>query len=284
MASIGCFRISIAGGEPLVDEDFFPLVEYALDKNVDVSFSTSGIPITERVAKRLSEFDIRTINVSLDGWDERSFGAVRGAGRLPYVIRGVTQLRKHFKGTIAAKCTLLKTNVQHVDEIIDLAESMGFDSIKFNCVREAGRAGGKTWLLPTQEEYLTAMQHLAEVYNSKRRGIRLTLPLNPYQKRDQHSAEYIEELGFGCYAGKESFCVTPTGDIQPCSSFGKGVYADGNVRVRMLYDAWINGEAMRLFRGMDGSSDCRSCPSSEAGGSLYRPAAGWKDRIGTPVP
>ncbi len=261
MANIGCFRMSIAGGEPLVDEDFFPLVEYALERGIDISFSTSGIPITERVALRLSELDIRTINISLDGWDEASFGAVRGRNRFPLMLRGMKRLRQHYRGTIAAKCTILKTNIHNLDAIIDLAEEQGFDTIKFNCVREAGRAEGQGWLLPSQEEYLAAMQHLAELHNAKARRIKLTLPLNPYQKRTGHSSQYIEELGFGCYAGKESFCITPTGDIQPCSSFGKGVFADGNVRVRMLYDAWLHGDSMRLFRGMEGSDDCRSCAS-----------------------
>jgi radical SAM protein with 4Fe4S-binding SPASM domain len=261
MANIGCFRMSIAGGEPLVDQDFFPLVEYALSRGIDISFSTSGIPITDRTAARLAELDIRTINVSLDGWDDESFGAVRGRGRLALVCRGVERLRRRYRRTIAAKCTILKTNVNHLEAIIDLAERLGFDTIKFNCVREAGRAGGKEWLLPSQDEYLIAMKRLSELYSSRSRRIKLTLPLNPYQKRDHHTSQYIEELGFGCYAGKESFCITPTGEIQPCSSFGKGVYADGNVRTRMLYDAWLNGDAMRLFRGMDGSDDCNSCPS-----------------------
>jgi sulfatase maturation enzyme AslB (radical SAM superfamily) len=74
MAEIGCYRLSIAGGEPLVDRDFFPVVERAIDHHIDVSFSTSGIPVSVRVAKQLAALDIRTINISLDGWDEDSYG------------------------------------------------------------------------------------------------------------------------------------------------------------------------------------------------------------------
>jgi len=50
MAEIGCFRLSIVGGEPLVDRDFFPVVERAIEHGIDVSFSTSGIPVTEKTA------------------------------------------------------------------------------------------------------------------------------------------------------------------------------------------------------------------------------------------
>jgi radical SAM protein with 4Fe4S-binding SPASM domain len=272
MAAIGCFRISIAGGEPLIDGDFFPLVEHALDEGIDVSFSTSAIPGTDAIARRLDRLDVRTINVSLDGWNEETYGAVRGRGRFPFVERGVRRLREHYSKTIAAKCTLMKTNLGCLEEIIDYAERAGFDKIKFNCVREAGRAEGANWILPTQDEYIAAMRRLSALYNSWGRKIKLVLPLNPYQHRSHRASAYIEELGFGCYAGKESFCVNPVGDIQPCSSFGRGVYSDGNIRTRTLLDAWLNGTAMQLFRGMDGSSACKSCSSYDGckGGCYLR--------------
>lgn len=260
LVEIGCFRISVAGGEPLVDRDFFPFVEYALSRGVDVSFSTNATLITERVAKELAALDIRTISVSLDGWDDESFGAVRGAGRLKFVKRGVARLRAHYPGKIAAKCTLMKTNLEHIDKIIDVAVEMGFDTVKFNCVREAGRAIG-TDLAPSQEEYLRVIAHLADRYNRGDCPIKMVLPVNPYQDRERTGVDTLDELGFGCYAGKESFCITPVGDITPCSSFGRGQYVDGNVRTVALSRAWAHGNSITLFRGLDGSSECRTCSS-----------------------
>ncbi|WP_156437990.1 radical SAM/SPASM domain-containing protein [Burkholderia sp. BDU5] len=261
MTEMGCYRISIAGGEPLADRDFFPLVEYALARGVDVSFSTNATLITDKNAERLASLDIRTINISLDGWDDESFGAVRGRGRLKYVIRGLERLRSVYRGKVAAKCTILKTNVRSLEKIIQFAELLGFDTVKFNCVREAGRANAKEWLLPTPQEYISAMKCLAEICNSKKYKTKITLPLNPYEHRGGHASQYIEELGFGCYAGKESFCVTAIGEIQPCSSFGRGVYSDGYFPSVSLRSAWDNGQAMLLFRSMDGSADCKGCGS-----------------------
>ena len=261
MVNMGCFRVSIAGGEPLIDRDFFPFVEYALENDIDVSFSTNGIAITEKIAKRLAGLDIRTINVSLDGWDDESFGMVRGKGRLKFVLRGLSKLREFYSGKIAAKCTLMRTNIHNLDKIIELAGELGLDVIKFNCVREAGRAQGQDWLAPTQDEYIETMQYLARLYNEGATKIKMVLPVNPYQHLKESNINAIDELGFGCYAGKESFCVTPVGDITPCSSFGRGQYTDGNLRTRSFLDSWINGPSMRLFRGLDGSDDCKSCSS-----------------------
>jgi radical SAM protein with 4Fe4S-binding SPASM domain len=261
LCDMGCYRISIAGGEPLIEKDFFPFVEYALDKHIDISFSTNGTPVTERVARRLDDLDIRTINVSLDGWDDESFGAVRGEGRLQYVVRGIRTLRKYYTKKIAAKVTLMSTNVRNLDKIMDLALELGFDDVKFNCVREAGRAIQNEALLLTQDEYLDTIQRLAHTYNSRSNKIKMTLPVNPYQELTASSAQSIDELGFGCYAGKESFCITPIGEIQPCSSFGPGLYSDGNVRTTSLKHAWESGVSMNLFRYMDGGQECSSCSS-----------------------
>jgi len=261
MESMGCFRLSIAGGEPLVDPDFFPVVEHAISKDIDVSFSTSGIPVTERVARRLGELDVRTVNVSLDGWDDVSYDQVRGSGRFRYMLRGVERLRKHYHGKIAAKCTLMTSNIRNLDSIIALSEALGFDVVKFNCVREAGRAIERNSLIPTQDEYIDSMRFLAEWYNSKKSKIKMVLPVNPYQKFEGDAPDVIGELGFGCYAGKESFCITATGSIQPCTSFGALKYVDGNVRGTRLIDAWNDGRAMNMFRGLNGSSACQSCPT-----------------------
>lgn len=261
LVDMGCFRVSVAGGEPLVDRDFFPFVEYALDQGIDVSFSTNATLISNRTAKRLAELDIRTINVSLDGWDDETFGVVRGMGRLAYVKRGVARLREHYRGQMAAKCTLMKTNLEHVDKIIALAAEMGFDTVKFNCVREAGRAIGTDWLAPSQDEYLRVIAHLADRYNRDDCPVKMVLPVNPYQDRKRTGVDTLDELGFGCYAGKESFCVTPVGDITPCSSFGRGQYVDGNLRSITLRHAWLSGTSTGLFRGLDGSSACNGCSS-----------------------
>ncbi len=278
MAAMGCFRLSIAGGEPLVDEDFFPVIERAIEKNIDVSFSTSGTPITERVAKRLAELDVRTINISLDGFDEASYEQVRGSGRFKYMLRGVKNLRKHYPRKIAAKCTLMTTNIKQLDRIIQLAEELEFDVVKFNCVREAGRAGET--LIPTQDEYIDSMKILADFYNRKQSKIKMVLPVNPYQKfGEKESVDVIDDLGFGCYAGKESFCITAEGQIQPCTSFGPTLHVDGSIRERTLLDAWFDGKAMQLFRGLDGSSACKGCSSYAGcrGGCYLRSFSAYGD-------
>ncbi|MGJ5199640.1 radical SAM/SPASM domain-containing protein [Bradyrhizobium sp. HKCCYLRH1030] len=279
MAQMGSYRLSIAGGEPLVDDDFFPVVERAVQHHIDVSFSTSGIPVTEKMARRLAELDIRTVNISLDGGDQQSYEQVRGEGRFKHMLRGVRNLRRHYPGKIAAKCTLMTSNIRNLESIIRLAEELEFDVVKFNCVREAGRAIQQSSLVPTQDEYIESMKILSDFYNNKKSKIKMVLPVNPYQKLGGDAPDFIGELGFGCYAGKESFCIRASGEIQPCTSFGAHLYVDGNAKTRALEDAWLNGGAIRLFRNLEGSSACQTCPSYSGcrGGCYLRSFTAYGD-------
>jgi radical SAM protein with 4Fe4S-binding SPASM domain len=264
LVDMACFRVSIAGGEPLLDQHFFPFVDYALRRGIDVSFSTNAAAVTDSVAERLARTNIRTINVSLDGWDEQSFAIVRGHGRFPRVLQGIDRLRRKYSGRLAAKCTIMRTNVGHLERIIALAAEHGFDAIKFNGVRLAGRARTQEWLFPTQDEYLQALSSLADLHDTGHAPINLELPANPYQTCEEGGAGSIDELGPGCYAAKESLCVTPCGDITPCSSFGRGRFTDGNVRVTPILEAWRCGSSMSLFRAKKNNPECLACSALAA--------------------
>ena len=138
MKNMGSYRISIAGGEPLITDDFFRLVDYANQQNIDVSFSTNGTLITEEMAKRLSELKLRTISVSLDGATPESNDRVRGHGMFHRTIKGIAQLKAHYKGKVAIRTTLMSTNIHEIGKLVELAESLEC-ALKFNSVRENGR-------------------------------------------------------------------------------------------------------------------------------------------------
>ncbi|WP_241762374.1 radical SAM/SPASM domain-containing protein [Vibrio tubiashii] len=272
LVEIGCYRISVAGGEPLADKTFISFVRYCKEKGVDVSLSTSGIPSTKSLAHELSALDVRTINISLDGWDAASYDCVRGEGRFDLMRKRVATLRKHYRGKLAAKVTLMTTNIHNLRDIIHTAREMELDVVKFNCVREAGRAEDNSSLVPSRAEYIEAMQELAKIkyeyeQDESSLGITLSLPVNPYSYSEEggiQSTSSIESLGFGCYAGKESFCISPIGEIQPCSAFGPGNYSDGLVTEHSIQEVWREGNALNAFRALTGDESCHECPSYSA--------------------
>ena len=61
------FYVNIGGGEPTLRPDFSELVEYAVNRQVGVKFSTNGTTMTPARARRYAAMDYLDIQISLDG-------------------------------------------------------------------------------------------------------------------------------------------------------------------------------------------------------------------------
>src|SRR5690242_609890 len=81
------FYVNIGGGEPTVRPDFWHLLEYAVDHQVGVKFSTNGVRITPQRAQFLAATDYVDVQVSLDGATADVNDRVRGAGSYDLAIR-----------------------------------------------------------------------------------------------------------------------------------------------------------------------------------------------------
>ena len=85
------------------------------------------------------------------------------------------------------------------------------------------------------------------------------------------SYNYIAELGFGCFAGKESICVDPLGNVRPCSHLPKE-FICGNIKNTSLYDVWHESKILKTIRNLKGNETYSNCGkySKCRGGCRYR--------------
>ena len=74
------FYINIGGGEPTVRPDFWHLLEYAIDHQVGVKFSTNGVRVTPERARFLAATNYVDVQVSIDGATAEVNDRVRGHG------------------------------------------------------------------------------------------------------------------------------------------------------------------------------------------------------------
>jgi radical SAM protein with 4Fe4S-binding SPASM domain len=262
---MGSYRISIAGGEPLISNDFFPFVQYARSKGVDVSFTTNGTLITKEIITQLNDLQIRTITISLDGANEADNDLIRGKGNFNEVLKGIALLSEFYKGSVALRMTMMKHNIKNAEDFVRLAESLGCKKVKFNAMRLTGRASDNSGYLLSPSEYVNFV-HSMELNDYNK--VKVVLPLNPFQKG---SYDYIEELGFGCVAGKDCITISPEGFVRPCSQLDFS-YSDGNCKTRSILDIWENGRMFGSFRTLEGNDKCKSCKVYDKcrGGCRYR--------------
>lgn len=266
---LGVPRVSIAGGEPFACKDLFEFVKKCNENDIGVSISTNGTFFSKDVIDKINLLDIKTLTISFDGGTEESMDKIRGKGSYKKVVENLYNLKKYYKGKYCIKTTLMKSNIDCLEEVIKTGIECGCSSVKFNTVREDGRANvNKDSIVLTEQEYIDTMQNLEKLKQKYYGQIKVKNPLNIFSKECYN---YIEELGFGCFAGKESICVDALGNVRPCSHFPKE-FICGNIRNESLYKIWHESKILSQFRNFKGNDRCNNCSkySKCRGGCRYR--------------
>lgn len=268
-ADLGVNRISIAGGEPFACKDLFYFIEECNKKEIGVSITTNGTLLNKENIEKINNLKLKTLTVSFDGGSEESMDFVRGNGTYNKTLNGLKNLNKYYKGHYSIKTTLMKNNINQLEELIQLAINVGCRVIKFNCVRPDGRASDNAnKIILTPEEYLQTIKKIEFLKDKYKEIISIKAPLNIYSKEPY---DFINELGFGCFAGKESICIDPLGNVRPCSHFPKE-FICGNVKEESLLKIWNKEKEFRNFRKKFGNEECETCKvyAKCRGGCRYR--------------
>jgi mycofactocin biosynthetic radical S-adenosylmethionine protein MftC len=119
------FYINVGGGEPTVRPDFWHLLQYAVDHQVGVKFSTNGLRITPERARFIASTGYVDVQVSLDGATPEINDEVRGPGSYDMAIRALANLRD--AGFKDAKVSVVVTrhNASQLDDFKRLADEYG---------------------------------------------------------------------------------------------------------------------------------------------------------------
>ncbi|WP_270465240.1 radical SAM/SPASM domain-containing protein [Fusobacterium polymorphum] len=254
-SSFGINKISIAGGEPFISEHLFPFLEKCLNLNIDVSITTNGTLLTQENISKLNDYKVKNLTISFDGYDEKSFDFIRGNGVFNKVIKTIKLLNLYYKYKFSIKVTVMKSNFSKIEEFLKLSIFHNVKYIKFNTVRADGRCLKYCDLILKDNEYheyLLKVEKLKKIYGKK---ITIKSSLNPFSDEEY---DYISELGFGCFAGKESICINPLGEVKPCSHFPKA-FICGNIKKDKIKDIWQNSNILKKFRTFKGNEKCKSC-------------------------
>jgi len=260
MREFGSFFITLGGGEPLLRNDLFEVIEYGRKNFIAVSLVTNGILITKEMVQRLNELDLDTITVSVDGL-EKNHEFIRGKGTFLKTIEGLKILREYCNtAKLSIRFTMNNRNIGEYQGVIKLAEDLSLDMIRLTPMLLLGRAEENSDLLLNQKEYAKFIQDTQDIQSN----IKVILPHQEDKKKF-----FITPTDFGCHCGKEACWISQTGDFYPCIFFGKDFKA-GNIKTDKYLDLWEKSKAMTMLRGNPTCINCldyRKC----RGGCRARP-------------
>jgi len=242
---LGLKNIKITGGEPFLNKNIFPLMEYAFSKNIGITIETNGTLIDEKIALFLKNNGVSFIAVSLDGPNKEIHEQLRGMKDcFDRTLKGIKLLTQH-GFNVQAIMSAYKDNLQYLEETVTLAEQCGVKSIKINCI--SGIARGAS--LKDKGDTLSVKDYVdlnnkIDTEIQPKHEIRIILDIPPAFIKIKNIKERKGRCGI-----KNILGVLSDGSISICG-IGEVVSSLklGDVRNESLEYIWNNNATLGLIR------------------------------------
>ncbi|MBN1883825.1 MAG: radical SAM protein [Deltaproteobacteria bacterium] len=252
---LGVGAVKLTGGEPLMNDEFFRIVEVLAAENVRTTVETNGVLVDEETASFLGAHRVSHVSVSIDSHRSSFHDRFRGVpGALDRSVDGIEHLVAH-KIPVQIIMSLTRDNEEDIEGVVRLAEELKAASVKINPVMPVGRGDGmikEKKNLPVARLMALDRWLEADITKRYRMNVIMTLP---------SAFKSIQSF----FSGSRSECyilnilgVLANGDISICG-IGTAVpeMVMGNIRTDCLKDIWETSPILLNLReivpdGMEG--------------------------------
>jgi PqqA peptide cyclase len=252
-AELGVLQVDFTGGEPLARPDLAEMIQAAHSAGLYTSLITSGLPLDEKRLDELVRAGLDHLQLSFQGAREESANEFAGAQAHAQKLRVAEWVKRRRIG-LTFNFVIHRRNLDQLDEMLALAESIGPSRVEFAHVQYYGWAfANRERLLPTREQLDHSLETLKKAEERLRGRIRVEYVVPDYY------AKYPK----ACMGGwaRKVLLITPGGDALPCHAANvlPGMTFE-NVQARSLRWIWDESDAFRKFRGEAWMPEpCRGC-------------------------
>ncbi|HZS68325.1 MAG TPA: radical SAM protein [Burkholderiales bacterium] len=243
LAELGCFLVSVEGGEPFVRPDLVDIVRAFAARHLPLLY-TNGWYVDEAKARALFDAGLTQVGVSIDFPDARRHDAKRGWPRaFEQARRAIATLRDaapHGGKQVHVMTVLVQDNQEDLEALLQLSKSLGVGHC-FTLLSATGFRRGHRDCLPTR----SLSRELGEAWQR-----------HPHMRMFRDYLGRIDAFREGgdmprCRAGVQSFNIDHVGNVAPCIE--KIDRPAGNVRGERLRDIVAR---MRELPEVAGCQDC----------------------------
>jgi radical SAM protein with 4Fe4S-binding SPASM domain len=256
-AKLGHVKFGFTGGEPLLRNDIYNLIEYATSFDMQVVMATNGTLITSDVAKSLKKAGLERAAISIDGIGTAhdDFRGVHGA--FDDVLRGIKACEE--EGLAVQLFTMVtRYNYAEIAKIIKLADDLKLWRIYLIYLIAMGRGKEIAEACLSTDENMRFFDYIA----GKQGEVKVWLkPIcNPQYwayLKDKGLVDHDSEIEFaGCTAGITRFHIFPNGEVTPCAYLPAKA---GNVRESSFLEIVRNSEMFKALRARNVKGQCATC-------------------------
>jgi len=250
---LGVVQVHFSGGEPLARKDLEPIVQRARELGLYSNLVTSGVPLTRERLAGLKAAGIDHVQVSLQSTKPEVADAIAGYAGHAQKLQ-VARWVKELELPLTLNVVLHRANLDEVEDIVALAESLGADRIELaNTQYHAWAMSNREALLPSPEQ-LERASVVAARAKARLRGKIDVLFVKP---------DYFSTTPKACMDGwaRRFVHMTPDGFVLPChAAMEIKTLSFESVRQRPLGEIWADSPALRAYRGDAWMPEpCRSC-------------------------
>jgi pyrroloquinoline quinone biosynthesis protein E len=252
--TLGAVQLGLSGGEPLVRDDLETIVAAAHRLGFYTNLITSGVGLTEGRLQALKDGGLDHIQLSFQDSTRRMNDFLSSTSTFELKSR-VAALIKKYRYPMVLNVVLHRLNIDHVEEILGLAERMGADYVELANTQYYGWAWrNRELLLPTRAQLQRAEEVTARFRErvGSRMRVFFVVP------------DYFERRPKPCMSGlgRVFLSIAPDGLALPCQAARMlPELAFPSVREASIRSIWYDSCAFNRYRGEDWMKEpCRSCP------------------------
>mgnify|MGYP005754574945 CR=1 FL=1 len=261
--------INVTGGEPLLRQDLFEVMEFANNLGYYWGMTTNGILINDEIIEKMKQTRMSTISISLDGLQKSHDEFRQVQGSYAKIIENIKKLKKaNFLNYLQVTTVVNKSNLNELEELYNEIKVLQIDSWRVLNMEPIGRTADNQDLLLNDKEYNILLDFIKE----KRKKSKFDITYGCSHFLGMKYEKEVRNHMFFCIAGFVTASILYNGDIYVCPSVERRKeLIQGNVRTDDFVDVWEN--KFKWFRNLD-KFKCESCNKCNnwkycLGGSLH---------------
>lgn len=170
ISSVGAENISkliISGGEPLISNKFFDLVEFASDKGVsNFEVQTNGRMLSyEKVVEKFKQYGTFSFLVSLHFPNKELYYKHCKVDGFDQVLKGIKNLQNHnYQFTV--NVVVMKQNLNYLDDLLGILSNLSVPNLGFRFIDGSNFLQQYEDVVPTYTEAVLKIEKIVEKYNN----------------------------------------------------------------------------------------------------------------------
>lgn len=245
LGALGCERLTLLGGEPLVREDWEAIAARLWKAGVRPNIITNGWLTAEReMVQRIKDARLTTFAISIDGYEAKHDELRRREGSFQRILDSYDHANRIGGIRTAAVTTVTKLCMDDLDKIYGMLVDKGVSLWQIQVCTPQGRMERGDPVLPTPDDLRRLSDFIVEMKKESK------LRIDPADNVGYYGIWELEQgyrstqwgrVGFwsGCQAGCQVMGVDANGDIKGCLSLpSEPKFIEGNIREESLEAIW----------------------------------------------